>query len=204
MRQRPQTPVTSSAAAYRDSSAVMDRFLALRSHHSSTHTVRTRPVLVRCNVGMTAPDPLTAAETPTYLDPVLCHLRSGHRGNVGHVGNIHSLLLEHPSTSGTVVVVHRHIHGRPRQLICRGWLPVAEVPHARLSTRTSGLVGPSTLGERCRLTLAGPLGGGELPAQLPDRRSQTHVLALQSVYLGDKIVVLTGWRVSVRTHSRSI
>ena len=138
------------------------------------------------------------------MDPVLSHLRSGHRRDVGHVGNIHSLLLEHSSTSGTVVVGHRHIHWRPRQLICRGRLPVAEVPHARLSTRTSGLVGPSTLGERRRLTLAGPLGGGELPAQLLDRRGQTRVVTLQSVYLDDKIVVLTGWRVSVYTHSRSI
>ena len=81
---------------------------------------------------------------------------------------------------------------------------MAERPYARLSTRTFGLVGPSTLGERRRLTLAGPLGGGELPAQLLDRRGQTRVVTLQSVYLDDKIVVLTGWRVSVYTRSRSI
>ena len=67
-----------------------------------------------------------------------------------------------------------------------------------------GLVGPPTLGERGCLALAGPLGGGELPAQLLDRRGQTRVVTLQSVYLDDKIVVLTGWRVFVRTHSRSI
>ena len=175
-----------------------------RSHHPSTHTVRTCPVLVHTNLGMASSYPSAAATTPTHLHPVLSHLRSGHRGDVGHVGNIHPLLLEHPSTSGTVVVVHRHIHGRPPQLRRRGWLPVAEVPHARLSTRTSGLVGPSTLGERRRLTLAGPLGGGELPAQLPDRQGQTRVVTLQSVYLGDQVPVFTGWRVSVRAHSRSI
>ena len=149
-----------------------------RSHHSSTHSVRTRPVLVRTNLGVASSYPSAAATTPTHLHPVFSHLRSGHRRDVGHLGNIHSLLLEHSSTSGTVVVGHRHIHWRPRQLICRGRLPVAEVPHARLSTRTSGLVDPSTLGERCRLTLAGPLGGGELPAQLLDRRGQTRVVTL--------------------------
>ena len=175
-----------------------------RSHHSSTHTVRTRPRTVRTNLGVASSYPSAAATTPTYLHPVFCHLRSGHRGDVGHVGNIHSLLLEHSSTSGTVVVGHRHIHWRPRQLICRGRLTVAEVPHARLSTRTSGLVGPSTLGERRRLTLAGPLGGGELPAQLLDRRRQTRNLILLSADQGDQLPVFTVWRVSVCTHSRSI
>ena len=156
-----------------------------RSHHSSTHTVRTRPVLVWTNLGVAPSYPSAAATTPTHLHPVFCHLQSGHRRDVSHVGNIHSRLLEHPSTSGTVVVDHRHIHGRPRQLICRGRLPVAEVPHARLST-------------------PGRQGGGELPAQLPDRQGQTRVVTLQSVYLGDKVGVLTGWRISVCAHSRSI
>ena len=58
--------------------------------------------------------------------------------------------------------------------------------------------------ERRRLALAGPLGGGELPAQLFDRRRQTRNLILLSADQGDQLPVLTGWRVSVRTHSRSI
>ena len=172
-----------------------------RCHHSSTHTVRTSPVLVLTNVGMAASYTSAAATTPTHLHPVLSHLWSGHRGNVGHVGNIHSLVIERPSTSGTVVVGHRHIHGRPRQLICRGRLAVAEVPHAGLSTRTLGLVGPSALGERRCLALARSLRCGEFLAKLLDRRRQTRVAVLQPVY---QVGVLTGWRVSVRAHSRSI
>ena len=71
-----------------------------RRHHSSTHSVRTRAVLVRTNLGVASSYPSAAATTPTHLHPVFCHLRSGHRGDVGHVCNIHSLLLEHSSTSG--------------------------------------------------------------------------------------------------------
>ena len=99
---------------------------------------------------------------------------------------------------------HLHVHRRLGDLIWRRRLAVAERPYARLSAGPFGSVGSPTLGERRRLTLAGPLGGGELPAQLLDRRGQTRVVTLQSVYFGDKIVVLIGWRAYVRTLSRSI
>ena len=110
-----------------------------RSHHPSTHTVRTRPVLVRTNLGVASSYPSAAATTPTHLHPVFSHLRSGHRGDIGHVCKTHSLMLESASTSRATVPGHLHIHRRLGDLICRGRLTVAEVPHARLSTRTSGL-----------------------------------------------------------------
>ena len=73
--------------------------------------------------------PSVAATTSAHLHPVFSHLGSGYRGRVVHVGNIHSLVLKHPSTSGTVVVGHLRIHGQPLQPICRGWINVAEGPH---------------------------------------------------------------------------
>ena len=159
---------------------------------------------VRTNLGVASSYPSAAATTPTHLHPVFCHLRSGHRGNVGHVCNIHSFLLEHSSTSGTVVVGHRHIHWRLGDLICRGRLAVAERPYARLSAGAFGLVGSPTLGERGCLALSRSLGLGELLTQLFDRRRKTRNLILLSADQGDQLPVFTGWRVSVCTHSRSI
>ena len=161
-------------------------------------------VLVLSNIGMLPSYTSATAATPAYLHTVASHLGSGHLGYVGHVRNTLSVVFEYVSTSGTSGRLHRNVSDRCRQFIDRGRLTVAEVPHARLSTRTPGLVGPSTLGERRRLTLAGPLGGGELPAQLLVGLGQTRVPILQPVYLSDQVGVLTGWGISVRAHSRSI
>ena len=151
------------------------------------------------------PDPLTAAETPAYPHPVFCHLRSGHRGDVGHVCNLYSLILESASTSGTVVVGHRHIHWRLGDLICRGRLAVAERPYARLSAGTFGSVGSPTLGERGCLALSRSLGLGEFLTQLFDRRRKTRNLILLSADQGDQLPVFTGSGESLSdAHSRSI
>ena len=71
-----------------------------RSHHSSSHPMGARTVLVRSNVPMTPSHTPAARHASAYLHPVLCHLRSGHRGNVGHVRKALSLMFEYASTSG--------------------------------------------------------------------------------------------------------
>ena len=90
-----------------------------RSHHPSANPSAC-PVLVRSNLGMPSSYRLPQSRhrhTCTRYS-VTC---GGHRGDVG-LGNIHSRLLEHPSTSGTVVGVHRHIHWRPRRSSAEGGL----------------------------------------------------------------------------------
>ena len=144
------------------------------------------------------------ATTPAHLHTIASHLGSGHLGNVGHVRKTLSLVFEYASTFGTAGRLHRNVSDRCCQFIDRGRLPVAEVPHAGLSTRTTGLRGPLALGEWSCLALARSLRCGELLAKLLDRRRQTRVPVLQPVHPSDQAVVFTGWRVFVRAHSRSI
>ena len=68
--------------------------------HSSSHPMGARTVLVRPNIPMTPSYTPAARHASAYLHPVLCHLRSGHRGNVGHVRKALSLMFEYASTSG--------------------------------------------------------------------------------------------------------
>ena len=175
-----------------------------RSHHSSTHTVCACTVLVRSNIGMLSSYTSATAATPAHLHTIASHLGSGHLGNVGHVRKTLSVVFEYVSTSGTAVRRNRNVSDRRCQFIDRGRLPVAEVPHAGLSTRTTGLRGPLALGEWSCLALARSLRCGELLAKLLDRRRQTRVPVLQPVHPSDQAVVFTGWRVFVRAHSRSI
>ena len=144
------------------------------------------------------------ATTPAHLHTIASHLGSGHLGNVGHVRKTLSVVFEYASTFGTAGRLHRNVSDRCCQFIDRGRLPVAEVPHAGLSTRTTGPVGPLAFGEWSCLALARSLGCGELLAKLLDRRRQTRVPVLQPVHPSDQAVVFTGWRVFVRAHSRSI
>ncbi len=51
-----------------------------RSHHSSSHPMGARTVLVRSNVPMTPSHTPAARHASAYLHPVLCHLRSGLGG----------------------------------------------------------------------------------------------------------------------------
>ena len=141
-----------------------------RSHHPSANPVRTRPVLVRTNLGVASSYPSAAATTPAHLHTIASHLGSGHLGNVGHVRKTLSLVFEYASTSGTSVRRNRNVSDRCCQFIGRGRLTVAEVPHARLSTWTSGLVGPPTIGERGCLALARSPGLGEFLTPDPPKR----------------------------------
>ena len=175
-----------------------------RSHHPSANLMSACPVLVRSNLGMPSSYTSATVTTPAHLHPVLSHLGSGHLGNVGHVRKTLSVVFEYASTSGTAVRRNRNVSDRCCQFIDRGRLTVAEVPHAGLSPRTSGLRGPLALGEWSCLALARSLRCGELLAKLLDRRRQTRVPVLQPVHPSDQAVVFTGWRVFVRAHSRSI
>ena len=125
----------------------------------------------------------TARHASTYLHPVLTHLRSGHRRNVGNVRKALSLMLEHAPTSGAAFRRYRNVNGRCCQFVHRGRLSVAEVPRTRLSAWI-GFEVRSPLD-----TLARSLRCGELLAKLFVRRRQTRDLALQAIDLADQGVV---------------
>ena len=124
--------------------------------------------------GIQSPAVWGSAEYRSRIQPVLPHTR---------------VCLHIP---GNCPPGHLHVHRRLGDLIWRRRLAVAEVPHARLSTRTSGLVGPPTLGERGCLTLSRSPGLGEFLTQLFDRRRQTRNLILLSADQGDQLLVFTG------------
>ena len=67
-----------------------------RSHHSFSHPMGARTVLVRPNIPMT---PSTRLPHDTHRH-TCTRYRSGHRGNVGHVRKALSLMFEYASTSG--------------------------------------------------------------------------------------------------------
>ena len=166
-----------------------------RRHHPLAHSMGACAILVRGDFGMTAANPLSTRLTPAYLYPVSLHIGLGHRGNVGHIGEAHSLIFESAPTSRATVPGYRHLNDRFRQVIGRGGLSVAERSPARLSARTFGLCGSCALGERSGLTLSRSLSLDESLLQLPDRRQLSSVPVLQSVDLDKKVAMLAGWEV---------
>ena len=175
-----------------------------RRHHSSPYPVCAGTVLVRRNIGMPPSDRHTAGPAPTYLHPVLRHLGSGDRRNVGCVGNPHSLMLESASTSGTGVLSHRHLYQRLGDFIGRRRLSVAERPHTRLAAGALGSAASLTLGERSRLTLSCSLELSDLLVQLFVGRRQLRNLLLQLWDQPHQLVALRDREVFGLTHIQSI